>query len=146
MTQQNGTLSINLSEESTRPSPFWPKRPGFPPPPTISSSGSTPTWRHGATTSTTATDSRPAKNGRDASHPRTSSTPSRLKRPAPPAGPPETVMLYVDHARLPSRRMLMSHLVADTPEELLEAETALGIPQGSIQYPACTGRRPNPSG
>ena len=44
-------------------------------------------------------------------------------------------MLYVDHARIPFRRMLMSHLLADTPEELLAAQTDLGIPEGSLQYP-----------
>ena len=44
-------------------------------------------------------------------------------------------MLYVDHVRIPFRGMLMSHLVADTPEELLTAQTSLSIPKGSIQYP-----------
>ena len=31
--------------------------------------------------------------------------------------------------------MRMSHLLADSPEELRQAETALGLPSGSIQYP-----------
>ena len=44
-------------------------------------------------------------------------------------------MLYVDSLKLPFGRMLMSHLIADTPEELQAAETALGLPKGSIQYP-----------
>ena len=42
--------------------------------------------------------------------------------------------LYVDHARIQYRGMRMSHMLADTPAELQEAERALGIPLGSIQY------------
>lgn len=42
--------------------------------------------------------------------------------------------LYVDHARIQYRGMRMSHMLADTPAELQEAERALGIPVGSIQY------------
>ena len=42
--------------------------------------------------------------------------------------------LYVDHARLPYRRMLMSHLLADTSEELRKAEKLLGLPTNSVQY------------
>lgn len=44
-------------------------------------------------------------------------------------------MLYVDDARNPFRSMLMSHLMADTPQELQRAEALLGIPPGSIQHP-----------
>ena len=43
--------------------------------------------------------------------------------------------LYVDHARQPYRRMLMSHLLADTSEEIKQAETMLGLPPNSVQYP-----------
>ena len=42
--------------------------------------------------------------------------------------------LYVDHARLPYRRMLMSHLLADTSEELRQAEQLLGLPANSVQH------------
>ena len=42
--------------------------------------------------------------------------------------------LYVDHARLPFRLMLMSHLLADTSQELKQAEKLLGLPANSIQY------------
>ena len=44
-------------------------------------------------------------------------------------------MLYVDNARIPFQHMKMSHLMADTPKELQDAETSLGIPKGSIQNP-----------
>ena len=44
-------------------------------------------------------------------------------------------MLYVDDARNPFRHMIMSHLMADTPQELQEAERLLDIPPGSIQHP-----------
>ena len=43
-------------------------------------------------------------------------------------------MLYVDHLRIPFGRMLMSHLVADTQEELRDAARQLGLHQ-YIQYP-----------
>ena len=46
-------------------------------------------------------------------------------------------MLYVDSMKMPFGRMLMSHMIADTPEELAEAERTLGLPRGSVQYP-CT--------
>ena len=45
-------------------------------------------------------------------------------------------MLYVDSMRMPFGRMLMSHMIADTPQELAEAEKTLGLPKGSIQYPS----------
>ena len=44
-------------------------------------------------------------------------------------------MLYVDDARNPFRHMVMSHMMADTSEELAQAERDLGIPPGSIQHP-----------
>ena len=43
-------------------------------------------------------------------------------------------MLYVDHLRIPFGRMLMSHLVADTQEELRDAARRLDLHQ-YIQYP-----------
>ena len=43
-------------------------------------------------------------------------------------------MLYVDHLRIPFGQMLMSHLVADTREELRDAARKLGLQQ-YIQYP-----------
>ena len=46
----------------------------------------------------------------------------------------EARMLYVDHLRIPFRQMLMSHLVADTQEELRDAARKLGLQQ-YIQYP-----------
>ena len=42
--------------------------------------------------------------------------------------------LYVDHARIPYRGMLMSHLLADTTQELIDAEQALGLPTGCVQF------------
>ena len=36
-------------------------------------------------------------------------------------------MLYVDHVRIPFGRMLMNHLMADTPEELRETAARLGL-------------------
>ena len=43
-------------------------------------------------------------------------------------------MIYVDHARIPYGQMLMSHLMADTPEELREMAKKLEI-ERYIQYP-----------
>ena len=43
-------------------------------------------------------------------------------------------MLYVDHVRIPFGRMLMNHLMADTPEELREAAARLGL-SAYIQHP-----------
>ena len=43
-------------------------------------------------------------------------------------------MLYVDHARIPFGRMLMSHLIADTPKELHEAAHLLEL-ERHIQHP-----------
>ena len=37
-------------------------------------------------------------------------------------------MLYVDHLRIPFGQMLMSHLVADTQEELRDAAKKIGSP------------------
>ena len=36
-------------------------------------------------------------------------------------------MIYVDHARLPFGRMKMSHLMADTHEELVQMAVLLGL-------------------
>lgn len=41
--------------------------------------------------------------------------------------------VYVDHVRLPFGRMLMSHLMADTPEELLEMVDQIGVARRWIQ-------------
>ena len=43
-------------------------------------------------------------------------------------------MIYVDHARLRLGLMKMSHLMADTPEELREVAEELGLTK-YIQYP-----------
>ena len=43
--------------------------------------------------------------------------------------------IYVDHARIPYRRMLMSHLLADSSQELEDARRNLGLPDGCTQYP-----------
>ena len=42
--------------------------------------------------------------------------------------------LYVDHGRIRYRGMRMSHLLADSTDELEDTERALGLPRGSIQY------------
>ena len=42
--------------------------------------------------------------------------------------------VYVDNARIPYRNMLMSHLMADTREELLEIVKKIGVNQKWIQY------------
>ena len=42
-------------------------------------------------------------------------------------------MLYVDDMRCPLGRMIMSHMLADTPEELREAADALGLRREYIQ-------------
>ena len=41
--------------------------------------------------------------------------------------------LYVDHLRIPFGRMKMSHLIADTKEELLRAAGALGLRRRWLQ-------------
>ena len=41
--------------------------------------------------------------------------------------------LYVDHLRIPFGRMRMSHLMADTKEELLRAAGALGLKHRWLQ-------------
>ena len=43
--------------------------------------------------------------------------------------------LYVDNARNRYGRMLLSHMMADTPEELEQARRALGIPTAAIHHP-----------
>ena len=43
-------------------------------------------------------------------------------------------MLYVDNLRTPFGRMLMSHLIADDPQELRQAAAHLGL-ASYIQYP-----------
>ena len=45
--------------------------------------------------------------------------------------------VYVDHARLPFRTMLMSHLMADTSEELHEMTELLGLARW-VQHPGTT--------
>ena len=42
--------------------------------------------------------------------------------------------VHVDHARIPFRNMLMSHLMADTPEELRDMAARLGL-SAYIQHP-----------
>lgn len=44
-------------------------------------------------------------------------------------------MLYVDDMRWPLGRMIMSHMMADTGEELREACDRLGLRREYIQYP-----------
>ena len=44
-------------------------------------------------------------------------------------------MLYVDDARLPYGSMKMSHMMADSTEELEAACDALGLKRSYIQYP-----------
>ena len=60
------------------------------------------------------------------------------KRPPPPEraahNSRKESMLYVDHARIPYGRMLMSHLMADTPEELREIAEKLKMERW-IQHP-----------
>lgn len=41
----------------------------------------------------------------------------------------------VDDARIPYRRMLMSHLIADTPEELRFIAKLVGVDQRWVQFP-----------
>ena len=43
-------------------------------------------------------------------------------------------MIYVDRMKMPFGRMLMSHLMADTPEELREMAEKLGL-ERHIQHP-----------
>lgn len=43
--------------------------------------------------------------------------------------------VYIDHARLQFRGMLMSHMIADTTEELLAMVDAIGVARKWIQYP-----------
>jgi len=43
--------------------------------------------------------------------------------------------VYVDDARIPYRGMLMSHLVADTTEELFAMVDAIGVRRVWIQHP-----------
>lgn len=43
--------------------------------------------------------------------------------------------LYVDNARTPLGRMRMSHLMADSPEELERARRALGLPRSALHHP-----------
>lgn len=43
--------------------------------------------------------------------------------------------VYVDDAMIPYRGMLMSHLIADTREELLSMTTRIGVAHRWIQFP-----------
>lgn len=55
--------------------------------------------------------------------------------------------VYIDNARIPYRRMLMSHMIADTPEELHAMAAAIGMkrswfqPRSFPHYDVCVGRR-----
>ena len=44
-------------------------------------------------------------------------------------------MIYVDDMRWPLGRMIMSHMMADTQEELREACDSLGLKREYIQHP-----------
>ena len=46
-------------------------------------------------------------------------------------------MVYVDHYRAPYGRMKMSHLMADTTEELLAMVDAIGVNRKWIQKAGC---------
>ena len=41
--------------------------------------------------------------------------------------------VYVDHARIPYRRMRMSHMIADTLDELLAMADAIGLDRRHLQ-------------
>lgn len=43
--------------------------------------------------------------------------------------------VYVDDERIPYRRMLMCHMLADTTEELLDMADKIGVQRKWIQYP-----------
>ena len=43
--------------------------------------------------------------------------------------------VYVDNARIPYGRMLMSHMVADTSEELLQMADTIGVARKWLQHP-----------
>lgn len=42
-------------------------------------------------------------------------------------------MVYVDDFNAPFRRMIMCHMIADTPEELLAMADIIGVPRKWIQ-------------
>lgn len=44
-------------------------------------------------------------------------------------------MVYVDKARVPFKRMKLSHMVADTHEELIDMATKLELNLKWLQYP-----------
>lgn len=46
--------------------------------------------------------------------------------------------VYIDHARAPFRSMLMSHMIADTREELLEMACKIGLDYKWLQYVGTT--------
>lgn len=57
-------------------------------------------------------------------------------------------MVYVDDSRIPYKRLLMGHVIADTPEELVAAAEAVGmkaawlqnLPSG-VHFDACLEKR-----
>ena len=44
-------------------------------------------------------------------------------------------MVYIDNMNHPYGRMLMCHMIADTPNELLEMADKIGVARKWIQYP-----------
>lgn len=51
--------------------------------------------------------------------------------------------VYVDNARIPYGRMLMAHMIADTPEELRDMIARLRIDEKNIQHPGTSREHVN---